>query len=187
MGKDVSVTLTENQITLQQGDNEIVMTEEVQRDIYKDVETNFYYRQDVIGYFNDENNKGYDTDAVLNDKDLVDNIVYDYAELRFKNNGGNPDTMMSWEECLDEAISNYEIELEKYRTEQKPMQTVYNRKTGEKWLLLLLLFYCRKKGATNIKSCLTTEIYGRKWKNNFVWFSKKQRIHKIIHSQYKCL
>lgn len=72
-----------------------------------------YYSSDVRNYFVDNAEK-YDVITLQNDTKLLEEITEDYAILRKENDGGDPDCMLDWTECLDKAIEYYEEELEKY-------------------------------------------------------------------------
>lgn len=110
LNKESAVT----QIILEQNGNKIILTEAELDTISKTVDTELYYRQDVENYFTDDNTADYNHEAVLSDKELMGSMVERYAELRFENNGGDPDEMMDWEECLNTVIDEFEDELSAY-------------------------------------------------------------------------
>lgn len=98
-------------ITIKKDGQVLTVTENEWKDIYRFVARECYYKKDVTWFLEDN---GYQTEEVLKNQELMDSIVSDYAELRFVNNGGNPDSMMDWEECLDEVIKDYADELSEY-------------------------------------------------------------------------
>lgn len=115
---DVNINTKNRTVSLQQNGNTITLTELEAKDLCKKIDTELYYKQDVIEYFKSDDCE-YDEKTVLQNTKLLNMIIADYAELRFENNGGNTDSTMNYIECLDEAMDNYENELEPYKNIKK--------------------------------------------------------------------
>ena len=52
--------------------------------------------------------------SLLSDTVLINSMLVEYTELRNKNNGGDPDTMLDWTECINELFDIFEDRLEQY-------------------------------------------------------------------------
>lgn len=45
---------------------------------------------------------------------MINEIVMKYADLREQNDGGNPESMKDWRECIEEACKYFENRLNVY-------------------------------------------------------------------------
>ena len=52
--------------------------------------------------------------SLLSDTVLINSMLAEYTELRNKNNGGDPDNMLDWTECIDELFHIFYDRLEQY-------------------------------------------------------------------------
>lgn len=73
-----------------------------------------YYKEDIELYF--ENNSDIYSDDVINDKCLLESILSAYFDYRRDNDGS---CGMGWQECLKQAVRDFESELETYRLKSK--------------------------------------------------------------------
>lgn len=62
---------------------------------------------DALLYYQDDISRELEDRGIEVDEETFDNIVAYYAGLREENDGGDPDEMMSWDECVDMAIEEY--------------------------------------------------------------------------------
>ena len=71
-----------------------------------------YYKEDVAGYF-EERELIYDIEKLSKDVTLLDDILNAYTANR--ENADFGDAAMSWTECLQNAVNQFEKELSKYK------------------------------------------------------------------------
>lgn len=119
--KDHKIIIKENAFSLVLDDSDIRYIEELS--------DKFYYKEDIKMYF--ENNSDIYTDDVMYNKYIFENILNAYFDYRRENDG---DPGMSWRECLDKAVRDFEFELEVYRRDYQSSKRVYCEKQLSKFL-----------------------------------------------------
>lgn len=113
--KDHKIIIKENAFSLVLDDSDIRYIEELS--------DKSYYKEDIKMYF--ENNSDIYTDDVMYNKYIFENILNAYFDYRRENDG---DPGMSWRECLDKAVRDFEFELEVYRRDYQSSKRVYCEK-----------------------------------------------------------
>ena len=104
-GYALTITLENNtQITLTT--DEIAAIERIYNQIY--------YKQNLITQLNEQN---YNADRLIaENKELFDEILEAYTDARYEHNGSG-DICIPWYENIKYTIKDYEMQLQKYRTE----------------------------------------------------------------------
>lgn len=112
---NITVTISDDShIILTKDDSSIAMTPAEFAHVSRKVDTELYYKYDILDYFTEDDDY-YNVDAILANVQLLNEIIETYSNYRYNNNGGDCDNNMSWAECLDVTLNEYEYELRKYR------------------------------------------------------------------------
>lgn len=123
----MNITITEeHKIIIKENAFSLVLDESDIRYI-EELSDKAYYKEDIEMYF--ENNSDIYTDDVLSNEYLLESILIAYFDYR-RENDGNPG--MSWRECLEQAVSDFEFELEIYRRNYLSSKRLYCEKQFSK-------------------------------------------------------
>lgn len=118
---DISIT-KEHKILIQENAFSLVLDENDIRYI-EELSDKAYYKGDIEIYF--EYNCDIYTGDVLCNEYLLENILNAYFNYRCEYDG---ESGLSWRECLDQAVRDFEFELEVYRRDYQESNRVYCEK-----------------------------------------------------------
>lgn len=99
-------------VKITNGNNNISLTQSDVDYLFRYFETEIYYKEDIIIYV--ESKEKYSRD-LLNDKKLFDELLQQYSDMRFENDGSDADCTLSWIDCLDCVFEDNEPQLQKYK------------------------------------------------------------------------
>lgn len=134
-----------------------------------------YYREDIEIYF--KNNCDIYSDDVIDNEDIIKNILNAYFEYRREHDGENN---MSWRECLEKAVEDFEFELEIYRNNYWSTRRKYCEKQLSRFLFSSK--YSNKYDRERLRG--NEDLFGRIHKDYYYYLKNSQ---KETDDSFECL